>query len=75
MTPLTPEQQRLLGQSKEPPRLFDPDSRQEYVLIPVELYDRLRDLLGDNDPRELYPLLHRALRDEGWDDPRMDEYD
>lgn len=29
---------------------------------------------GDIDPRELYPLLHRALRDEGWDDPRMDEY-
>lgn len=29
---------------------------------------------GDIDPRDMYPLLHRALRDEGWDDPRMDEY-
>lgn len=29
---------------------------------------------SDIDPRDLYPQLHRALRDEGWDDPRMDEY-
>lgn len=29
---------------------------------------------GEIDPREMYPLLHRALHDEGWDDPRMDEY-
>ncbi len=29
---------------------------------------------GDIDPHDMYPLLHRALRDEGWDDPRMDEY-
>lgn len=29
---------------------------------------------GDIDPHDTYPLLHRALREEGWDDPRMDEY-
>jgi hypothetical protein len=29
---------------------------------------------GDIDLRDMYPLLHRALHDEGWHDPRMDEY-
>jgi hypothetical protein len=30
--------------------------------------------LTDLDPRAFYPALQRALRDEGWDGPQMDEY-
>lgn len=74
MTVLTPEQRQLLQNSAEPPQLLDPDTQREYVLVPVEIYQRLRELLGDLDPREMYPLLHRAMQDEGWDDPHMDEY-
>lgn len=74
MTILTPEQRQLLQQSDGPPRLFDPDTRQEYVLIHVEAYQRLGELLGDLDPRDMYPLLHRAMQEEGWNDPHMDEY-
>jgi hypothetical protein len=75
MTTLTQEQKQLLQQTTgEPPRLLDPDTKREYVLLPAETYQRLRDVLGDLDPRGTYPLLHRALRDEGWDEPHMDEY-
>lgn len=74
MTELTPEQRQLLQNSAETPRLIDPVTQREYVLVQVEVYERLRELLGDLDPREMYPLLHRAMQEEGWDDPHMDEY-
>jgi len=75
MSTLTQEQRQMLRQSEgEPVRLLDPDTNREYVLLQAEVYDRLRSALIDLDPREFYPALHRALRDEGWDDPQMDEY-
>ena len=75
MSTLTQEQRQMLRQSEgEPVRLLDPDTNREYVLLQAEVYDRLRSALTDLDPRELYPALHRALRDEGWDDSQMDEY-
>jgi hypothetical protein len=75
MTTLTIEQRDLIKQTGgEPLRLLDPDTSQEYVLLPAEVYDQLRSALTDLDPRDLYPALHRALRDEGWDDLKMDEY-
>jgi hypothetical protein len=75
MATLTIEQRNLLKQrSGEPLRLVDPDTNQEYVLLPADVYDRLQSILTDLSPRDLYPALHRALLDEGWDDPHMDEY-
>jgi hypothetical protein len=75
MAILTVEQRELLKQSGgEPLQLVDPDTNQKYVLLRAETYDQLRSVLTDLDPRDLYPALHRALQDEGWDDPRMDEY-
>lgn len=75
MTTLTQEQKQLLKQSpNEHLRLVDSDTHREYVLLPVETYQRFQSLLGDLDPREAYPLLHRALQEEGWDEPHMDEY-
>lgn len=75
MTTLTAEQRQLLHESRgEPVRLVDPDTNREYVLLAAEIYDQVRSALTDLESRELYPALHRALRDEGWDDPQMDEY-
>jgi hypothetical protein len=75
MAELTVEQRKLVRESGgEPIRLIDPDSSREYVLVSSELYDQLRSMLTDVEPRDLYPALHRALKDEGWDDPQMDEY-
>jgi hypothetical protein len=75
MAELTTEQRKLLQQSGGTPvRLTDPDTNQQYVLVPAEVYDQLLPQHSDLDPRDLYPALHRALRDEGWDDRQMDEY-
>ena len=75
MSTLTKEQCQLLHEKEgEPLRLLDPDTNREYVLVQAEVFEQLRHLLSDLNPRELYSALHRALRDEGWDDPVMDEY-
>ena len=43
MTTLTQEQKQLLQQiTGEPPRLLDPDTNREYVLLPAEIYQRLQ---------------------------------
>lgn len=75
MSTLTQEQRQMLRESGgDPLRLVDPDTNKEYVLVEAEVYDRCRAALTDLDPREFYPGLHRTLRDEGWDEPHMDEY-
>jgi hypothetical protein len=75
MATLTKEQRQLLQESGgEALRLVDPDTNKEYVLLPAEVYEQLRSVLTDLNPRDLYPALQRALQDEGWDDPHMDEY-
>ncbi len=39
---LTRQQRKAVEQSKEPLRFIDAQSKREYVLLRVELYDRLR---------------------------------
>jgi hypothetical protein len=75
MATLTAAQRNLLKQtSGEPLRLVDPETQQEYVLLPVALHEQLRSFLPDLDPRAFHPALERALRDEGWDSPQLDAY-
>ena len=75
MATVTSEQRQLLHQAGgDVLRLEDPDSPQQYILMRAEIYAKLQSGHGDLDPRDLYPALHRALQDEGWDDPKMDEY-
>jgi hypothetical protein len=75
MVTLTPEQLRQFQEAgAESLRLRDPNSNQEYVLLPAQTYERLLSCLDELNPRDLYPALHRALKDEGWDNPQMDEY-
>ena len=72
---LTQEQRAQLKQcGGRPFELIDPESNEHYVVIRADEYERLRAFLGDQEPRELYPALHRALRDEGWDDPQLNDY-
>ena len=75
MTMLTQEQRSMLQESGgKPVRLHNPDTDQQYVLVLAEVFDRLQERFDDLDPREAYPALHRAMSDEGWNDPQMDEY-
>ncbi len=42
MMELTAKQLQAVARTKEPLRFFDPLKKKEYVLLPVELYDHLR---------------------------------
>lgn len=75
MVALTAEQRQLLHESHgEPPRLVDPDTALEYVLVEANRYDQWRAALAEMDPREFYPALHETLADEGWNEGQMDDY-
>jgi hypothetical protein len=44
----------------------------EYVILKADVYDRICALA--DDARAAYPLAMKALGQDGWDDPQMDEY-
>jgi len=75
---LTEEEKRQVRLANgKPVRLTDPESQQEYVLLPAEVYDRLKALLYDDgnvDVAAGYPLADEVMKDD-WDDPKMAEYD
>jgi hypothetical protein len=78
MIELTSEQhQALAANGAEPVRAVDPATRTEYVLVPAEVYDRIKSLLSD-DPdwqADAYAAAIKVFARDGWDDPRMDVYD
>ncbi len=76
MIDLTEQQQQVLdAEPEQPPRFRDPRTSETYVLLPSAVYERLKGLLtGDCHPRDAYGAIDRAFA-EGWDDPRMDDYD
>ncbi len=75
MVALTAEQQDLIRESGGAPlRLVDPSTQKHYILLEAKRYEELEALLTDGNPRDFYPLLHRAMQNEGWDDPQMEEY-
>lgn len=77
MIHLTPEQ-RLAIAGDERPIAVDADLDAPYVLIRRELFDRISNLLyedADLSDDALRTLLARSWSVNGWDDPRMDDYD
>lgn len=50
MLELTDEQHRAVEAGAEPPRLIDPRTQKAYVLVPAELYERLKRVLEEVDP-------------------------
>lgn len=75
MVELTQEQRKVL--ESEIPRLVDPQTRQTYVLVNEETYERIQALLTPDrlSLTEQRGLLAAAGRRAGWDDPEMDVYD
>ena len=75
MIELTEEQRLALHQDQKPSRILDAGTNTVYVLLPMDVYDRLRGVLGDEDDLSAtYPALDRAFA-KGWSDPKMDDYD
>ena len=76
MIELTQQQQQAVHEQSEV-RLIDPQTKEAFVLIRAEAYDRLKHLLYDDaefPSEEAFPLLNEVLGKEGWDDPAMDIY-
>ena len=75
---LTEQQQQTLDAVRgTPPRVVDPRTKETYILLRADVYERLKPLLsdtGDLDPRETYPMLDSVFG-EDWNDPKMAEYD
>ena len=79
MITLTKELKRALKCSQEDPvRLVDPDTKAEYVVLPVETFElRRKGVYYDDGPlteEEKNALLIEFGRRAGWDDPEMDVY-
>jgi len=62
---LNEEQRREL--SRPEPVVVDPLTRETYVLVRQEVYDRLKNLIEDDDARLMYPLL-ADIDPEDWED-------
>jgi hypothetical protein len=65
MIELNEEQRQELAQPE--PIAIDLLTRQKYVLVRKELYDRFKTVLEEDDVRLLYPLL-AELDPEDWED-------
>jgi hypothetical protein len=77
MIELTEQQlQALEHPETTPPRLVNPRTKETFVLLPVDEYERLKADEYDDSPwtrEELQALAWEAGKEAGWDD--MDEYD
>ena len=79
MIALSKEIQQAIQDSQETPvRLVDPETNVEYVVLPIETFERMRKgVYYDDDPlteeEHRHILIQAGLR-AGWDDPEMDVY-
>lgn len=76
MIELTEEQRHELASPE--PTAMDPVTKEVFVLVRKEAYERLKRLLYDDSdwtPEERLLLLAESGRRAGWDDPEMDVYD
>ena len=79
MITLSKEIQKAIKDAQEEPvRLVDPETNVEYVVLPIETFERMRKgLYYDDGPiteeEQTALLIEFGLR-AGWDDPEMDVY-
>jgi len=71
-------QKAIKDAQEEPVRLVDPETKMEYVVLPVETFELMRKgRYYDDGPlteeERRYILIQAGLR-AGWDDPEMDVY-
>ena len=74
MIELTKEQRTSLQERRdEPPQVRDPESDTTYVLLKKETFDRIKNLLDENNAADQWTAFLAAAGDE-WDDPALDVY-
>lgn len=70
------EQQREELKQREPV-VIDPHTRQTFVLVPSEIYERMRMLIGEEvglDMRQVGTLIEEAMREDDAADPLLESY-
>jgi hypothetical protein len=72
MIELTKEQRSELQRPE--PRAIDPDTQETYVLVRLEVYERLRGLLSDDTVLATGELLDRVMAEDDADDPTLESY-
>ena len=77
MTELTEEQvKELENQESAPPRIVNPRTKETFVLLRADEYNRLKENEYDDSPwtrEEIDALAWETGKEAGWDE--MDEYD
>ena len=72
MIELTEQQMQALEHPEAtPPRIVNPRTKQTFVLIPVDEYDRLKEEEYDDSPwtrEELQALAWERVKHEDWDE-------
>lgn len=71
------EQQQLAVDRNLAPRLVDPRTSKEYVLVEAEAYDRVSRLVSDDvdvSMHEVGRLIDAAMAEEDASDPTLDYY-
>ena len=67
------EQQRQELLAMDAPQILDPGTGKTYVLVPTEVYERLKGLLED-EPRVTGEMVDRLMEEEDWDDATLAFY-
>lgn len=67
----------LLQQPGQPVTVEDDQTHLRYVLLPLNVYERVRSIFADDslDVTDTYAAQSAAAGEAGWDDPEMDVYD
>jgi hypothetical protein len=78
MIELTETQRQAIAASPQPAHLVDPQTMRNYVLIPADVYERLKSMLYDDSEwtaDDMRQLLAQSAEGNGWNEPGMDAYD
>jgi len=71
------QRQAIREHPASPIVLRDPATEARYVLIPAQMYGRMRALFTDDAfaVEEAYALMDQVAMNEGWNDPALDAYE
>jgi hypothetical protein len=71
---LTEQQHEALSRNgAEPVRAIDPSTNVEYVLLPAEMYERLKFLLREDMP-DAAALMNEVMAEDDANDPYLESY-
>ena len=69
------EQQRQVLENVVNPRFVNPATKEEFVLVRAQVFDRIQSLLADDWSDEGFAAAMEVFAKDGWADPAMDVYD